>query len=69
MQTTNSPSNSSSASFQQLPTKTKWILVICAVYLALPIDVIPGVGLIGDMSAFLVSVNAVLNALAARKEA
>lgn len=41
------------------PERAKWIIIAAAIYLALPIDIIPIVGLVGDLGALFVALNAV----------
>lgn len=36
----------------------KWIIIAAAIYLALPIDIVPVLGFVGDLTAFFVALNA-----------
>lgn len=45
----------------------KWMIVASAIYLALPFDIVPILGMVGDLTAFVVALNAVRSGLPPRQ--
>ncbi|MCC7169909.1 MAG: hypothetical protein IT459_05645 [Planctomycetes bacterium] len=55
-------------SISALPKKSKWLIIAAGIYLALPGDVIPILGFIGDLSAFVIALSAMKNGLLRQQE-
>lgn len=53
----------------RLPSsKAKWFIIAAAAYLALPFDVVPILGIIGDLGALAMALYAARNGLPRRSE-